>query len=62
VCGQCVAGCCVGQFIVVYLRHRGLSLKRIGIVMGAVYPFMTVSHELAKERESESQREPERER
>lgn len=36
---QCVAGCCISNFIVVFLKYRGLDYRQIGVIFGGIYPF-----------------------
>lgn len=36
---QCVAGCCVSNFLVVFLKDRGLDYHHIGIIFGGIFPF-----------------------
>lgn len=39
---QCAAGCCTGNFLVLYLRHRGLGEHQIGLIVGLVSPLATM--------------------
>ncbi|EGD78638.1 hypothetical protein PTSG_01616 [Salpingoeca rosetta] len=36
---QCLVGCCVSNFLVLYLSYRHLDSHEVGIIIGTVYPF-----------------------
>eukprot|EP00045_Choanoeca_perplexa_P005837 m.48812 g.48812 ORF g.48812 m.48812 type:complete len:427 (-) comp13323_c0_seq1:164-1444(-) len=37
---QCLAACCVSNFIVIFFKARGLDVHDIGIIIGGIYPFV----------------------
>eukprot|EP00730_Choanoeca_flexa_P014900 TRINITY_DN6686_c0_g1_i1.p1 TRINITY_DN6686_c0_g1~~TRINITY_DN6686_c0_g1_i1.p1 ORF type:complete len:432 (+),score=61.62 TRINITY_DN6686_c0_g1_i1:72-1367(+) len=37
---QCLAACCVSNFIVVYFKAKGLDVHEIGLIIGGIYPFV----------------------
>lgn len=39
---QCSTGCCIGNFLQVFLRAKGLTLTEIGLMSGAIAPFISM--------------------
>ena len=37
---QCLAACCVSNFIVIFFKARGLDVHHIGLIIGGIYPFV----------------------